>query len=581
MRSWLGVIPFLVACSGSLDDGSDTPASATDVTKTLGQAHTLLGPSLSGLPSCTLQANATSYVLGDAVQLTWTASNATTATWHPLSGGQPLPSTAPPTSGTTSIMATVTGDVSITLDVAGARGVGACSAHFTVTPRTQLSMASVQPNGMPAAYSGGASLPYASGSSVNLGSAGPDISANGRYVVFHSGSVDLVPNTQGGRTHIFRRDLLTQTTELVSVDAQGTQNSGYAYDPNISADGRHVCFTYVPAGNDAWGYSNAAGLGEILVKDMVTGALTLVTHAAGDSAAPNTSGSSVYCWMSGDGALVAYTSHATDLVSQTLSDGHSHAFVTRVSDSSTLLADIDDTGAIGNGDVIDVALDGSGCNQVFSTNATNLVAASPGVRQVYVHHYCGASPGLRMVSFNYQANRPFLAGTDRSGTPVGNENEAISDDGNLVIFTSYSPDLVVQSQNAHHSDVFVANLAAQTFTQVSVSSTGAHSLNAMSADPHISRNGRYAVFEGNSENIVPGTTPGSGNSWIHDLQTGETKLLTYNDQGQILALPQSQWGWANGGAPRVANDGTTAFHTLVPLMQSDTNHMWDVYVVKP
>src|SRR5262249_1580280 len=152
------------------------------------------------------------------------------------------------------------------------------SVHFTVTPRTQLSMASVRPDGAPAAYSGGASLPYASGSPVDLGSAGPDISANGRYVVFHSGATDLVPGTPGGRTPISRRGRLTQTTALVSVDAQGTQHSGYAYDPNISADGRHVCFTYVPAGNDAWGYGIAVGLGQILVKDMVTGALTLVTH---------------------------------------------------------------------------------------------------------------------------------------------------------------------------------------------------------------------------------------------------------------------------------------------------------------
>jgi hypothetical protein len=106
---------------------------------------------------------------------------------------------------------------------------------------------SVTPAGLPAAYSGAASLPYRSGSPLDLGSGGPDISADGRYVVFHSGALDLVPGTEGGRTHIFRRDLLTQKTELVSVDAspERVQNGGYAYDPNVSADGRYVCFTYV------------------------------------------------------------------------------------------------------------------------------------------------------------------------------------------------------------------------------------------------------------------------------------------------------------------------------------------------
>src|SRR5262249_13850388 len=178
------------------------------------------------------------------------------------------------------------------------------------------------------------------------------------------------PGSQGGTTHIFRRDLQTGTSNLVSVNALGVQNTGYAYDPNVSANGRFVCFTYVPTGNDAWGYGNAAGLGQILVKDMSAGTLTLVTHAPGDSSQPNTTASSVYCWMSGDGALVAYTQRG--------SDGHSHAYVTRVSDSSTVIGDITDSGTLGNGDVIDVALDHSGCSVVFSTNATNLVASSGG-----------------------------------------------------------------------------------------------------------------------------------------------------------------------------------------------------------
>jgi hypothetical protein len=141
--------------------------------------------------------------------------------------------------------------------------------------------------------------------------------------------------------------------------------------------------------------------------------------------------------------------------------------------------------------------------------------------------------------------------------------------------------VVVPAHNAGRSDIFVANLSKGTFQQVSVSSTGTASVNAMSADPHISRNGRYAVFEGASSNIVAGTTPGSGNVFLHDLATGETKIMSYDDEGQVLHLPESVYGWANGGAPRVANNGLVAFHTLVPLVQTDTNHMWDVYMSSP
>lgn len=60
-----------------------------------------------------------------------------------------------------------------------------------------------------------------SGGPGNDNSSSPSISADGRYVVFQSDASDLVPNDNNGNTDVFVRDLVANTTTLVSVDRLG------------------------------------------------------------------------------------------------------------------------------------------------------------------------------------------------------------------------------------------------------------------------------------------------------------------------------------------------------------------------
>jgi Tol biopolymer transport system component len=72
----------------------------------------------------------------------------------------------------------------------------------------------------------------------------PTISKNGRYVAFLSGAENLVPGDDNGFSDIFRRDLATHQTRLVSVDRFGgaTDEDAFSGSPAISADGRYVVF---------------------------------------------------------------------------------------------------------------------------------------------------------------------------------------------------------------------------------------------------------------------------------------------------------------------------------------------------
>ena len=76
------------------------------------------------------------------------------------------------------------------------------------------------------------------GGQGNFQSNRASISADGRYVVFDSYASNLVPGDTNGINDVFVRDLLTGTTEIVSVNSNGVQGTDDSRSPSSSADGR-------------------------------------------------------------------------------------------------------------------------------------------------------------------------------------------------------------------------------------------------------------------------------------------------------------------------------------------------------
>jgi Tol biopolymer transport system component len=75
------------------------------------------------------------------------------------------------------------------------------------------------------------------GSLYNAGSFGPAISADGRYVAFHSKGTTNTP------LDVFVCDRLTASTTLVSVSLLGVPGNGASAYPDISESGRFIAFT--------------------------------------------------------------------------------------------------------------------------------------------------------------------------------------------------------------------------------------------------------------------------------------------------------------------------------------------------
>lgn len=110
-------------------------------------------------------------------------------------------------------------------------------------------------------------------------------------------------------------------------------------------------------------------------------------------------------------------------------------------------------------------------------------------------------------------------GATGSEGDLGSTQPAISGDGRFVAFTSAATNLVPGDSNAF-SDVFVRDRVAGTTVRVSVSSTGGQA-NQSSSAASLSRDGRFVSFLSNATNLVPGVTT-SGQSYVRDLQEGTT-----------------------------------------------------------
>jgi RHS repeat-associated protein len=194
------------------------------------------------------------------------------------------------------------------------------------------------------------SLNLAGSAAGNRVSGEPVISADGRYVVFSSQSVDLAPgdNPAGTLWDIFRRDLQTGVTELVSVNAAGALSGNQAsFEPTVSGDGRYVAFT--SDANDL--VAGDTGQRDVFVRDMQLGVTTRVSvNVSGGQS----DGASSLPLLSPDGRHITLSSTANNLVANSVDANGAHAdlYVRDLADGITTLVSVSHTGTTGANSVI-------------------------------------------------------------------------------------------------------------------------------------------------------------------------------------------------------------------------------------
>ena len=389
----------------------------------------------------------------------------------------------------------------------------------------------------------------------NGDSSDSSISADGRYMAFHSTAVNLVSGDLNGTWDVFVRDRQTGATTRISVDSSGVQGNGASYDPSISADGRYVAF-WSRADNLVTGDTNF--IFDIFVHDRQTGATTRVSVYSGGVQG---NGGSYDPSISADGRYVAFDSTAVNLVTGD-TNATGDVFVHDRQTGATTRVSVDSSGVQGNGGSYRPSISADGRYVAFDSTADNLVTGDTNATDdVFVHdRQTGATTRVSVDSSGGQGDN-------------GSYRPSISADGRYVAFEADASNLVSTDTNIT-GDVSVHDRQTGATTRVSVDSSGGQGDNG-SYRPSISADGRYVAFGSGASNLVTGDTNAMEDVFVHDRRTGATIMVSVDSSGVQ----------GNGGSyrPSISADGRyVAFDSTADnLVTGDTNAAYDVFVRGP
>src|SRR4051794_4125690 len=223
--------------------------------------------------------------------------------------------------------------------------------------------------------------------------------------------------------------------------------------------------------------------------------------------------------ISGNGAVVAFGSGATNLVPGDTSDVGG-IFVRDRRTGRTVLASVSSTGERAN-DLSQVGLiSKEGRRVAFQSFATNLVPNDTNgrgdvfVRDLEAGTTVRASVGPGGQQFEGSVNGP----------------EAISADARLVVFWTQK-DL---GDNRFLDTLMTRDLKAGTTVVESRNAKG-ELANGQFFNVAMSPDGRYLAFDSDSTNLAPGTTAGRFQAYLRDRAAGTTRLVSVTPAGAPTA----------------------------------------------
>ncbi|MBI4849047.1 MAG: PASTA domain-containing protein [Nitrospirae bacterium] len=351
-----------------------------------------------------------------------------------------------------------------------------------------------------------------SGGQLGVSGGNPSVSADGRYVAFQSTAGNLVvPNESTAVIDfdIFVKDMLTGTTVRASSNIAGGDTSAHSENPSISGNGRYVAFDSLARDLVVIDTNNNR---DVFVRDLVTNLIWRVSTTATEAQA---AGGGSNPSISADGSHVAF--QAPVVLGTGDTDASLDIYVKNIV-----------TGAI------NLSSTGVDANKGYGPEGDCFSPAlSPDGR--FVTFVCTfRDPFFPTLAFAYQvwlkdlqtgAITEIILSSPATGALPADvpATPAVSEGGGLVAFVSSQNNLVPGDTNAA-SDIFVKDLSTGALMRISTDSVGMQA-NGSSANPSVSSDGRYVVFESVASNLVADDTNAASDIFIKDLQTGAIKRV--------------------------------------------------------
>ncbi|HSF42831.1 MAG TPA: hypothetical protein VLT87_23700 [Thermoanaerobaculia bacterium] len=345
--------------------------------------------------------------------------------------------------------------------------------------------------------------------------------------------------------------------ELLSRVAPGRESataSGASLAAAISADGRYVAFVS-GAVNLAPGITNPGPGRQLFLYDRATGTSTLISHNADSPDVSGNDASGDEVAISGNGRFVAFTSYATDLIpGQEDAFGTSDVFLwDRVTGVTELVSRADGTRTrAADRDSYQMAISANGRFVAFTSQADDLVdgiTGTPFFSDVFLWD--------RRTGETVPVSRSALA-PGRMGD-FGSDSPAISADGRYVAFRSSASDLVASltdRNDINSGDVFVWDRT--TGTSVLASHAAGRPLatgNAGSDLPRISADGRFVAFASAATDLVPRQSGPVPNIFLWSRQSGQVVLVSHARNSLTQGVGVRYGGTEASNPPFVSADG--------------------------
>jgi hypothetical protein len=381
----------------------------------------------------------------------------------------------------------------------------------------------------------------------------PSLSASGTVVAFDSLSPNLSPDDTDFNGDIFLRDLTNSRITLASTSSAGVKGNNDSLGPAMNGDGTVVAFTSTATNLDP---GDTDGLGDVYIKDLASGDLTLASTSDGGSKGNDASSAS---GLSRDGTRVVFESQATNLDPGD-ADGIDDIYVKDVTTGDLTLASATKSGVKGNGISARPAISANGRRAAFDSTSDNLVGADSDTNQdVYVKIV--ATGKLLLVS---------RSATGAKGNRFSHE-PSLSGNGLKVAFASAATNLDPADTDTAE-DIFIKNIPTGAVQLASTSDTGVKG-NDSSIFPVLSGDGKHVVFISRATNLDPADTTSDWDVYDKNLNTGDILLVTATAKG-VHGNQTNQAFTSISGAGKL-----TAFESnATNLDGDDTDAVQDIYV---
>ncbi|MGB7327437.1 MAG: SdrD B-like domain-containing protein, partial [Rubripirellula sp.] len=305
------------------------------------------------------------------------------------------------------------------------------------------------------------------GAAANNNSLEPDVSSDGRFVVFRSWGTNLDAGDTDNFLDVYVRDRVHGTTTLLTKGGNGGPGNGNSRDAIITPDGRFVVLT-------SWGDQLVAGdtngFSDTFLYDLQSDTVTRVSTT--DLDAQLTDASSWGADITPDGQYVVFESVSSQLAggftSANDTNGVGDIFVKNMTTGQVEVVSASATGTLGNSVSSKRSISDDGRWVAFESSASNLTSdphAGPG-EAFYVYLKDMQTGDIKRIS-----------NTAVTGSYEGDSRRPeISGDGRFVVFESDGQ--LVGTDTNSRVDIYLYDRVTDNLTLVSQGDNGVLSRNA-------------------------------------------------------------------------------------------------------